>query len=307
MATYLTSYSTIGNREGLTDVVADLFADDTPLFSMSKKVPAIATKHEWQVDNLAAASATGIVEGVAISYARPAVRTRRMNYTHIRLRNWDVSFTQAAVTTAGIKDDVARELMKALKTVGNDYEKIFTNTGTTAVGTSATGRTAMGLLKAIKTNTGAGSGGASPAASSQLTEDEINARLDEIWTAGGDPRALICGGYQKRVISKKFSAKTGFTFNIDASTRQAIANINKYEGAFGTVDIIPDRFIQAKRVAITTPDQIAIAVLREILSYKGAATGSSIKGWVEGEMTLEFGNEQGHAEQYNCDASGAIA
>lgn len=306
MATYLTTYSTIGNREGLTDTIADLFADDTPLFSMSQKVNAISTKHEWQVDNLPSASTTAVVEGAAVSYARPDVRTRRSNYTHIRLRNWDVSFTQAAVTTAGIKDDVARELLKAMKAIATDYEKIFLNTGTTAVGTSAIGRKAMGLLKAIATNTGNGSGGASAAASSQLTEDMVNARLQEVWDAGGNPRALICGGYQKRVISKKFSAKTGFTFNIEASTRMAIANINKYEGAFGTLDILPDRHIPSKRIAIITPEQIKVAVLRDIQQYKGAPTNSSIKGWVEGEMTLQFGNEKAHAEQYNLDDSGVI-
>jgi len=305
--TYLDTYVTIGNREGLTNVVADLFADDTPLLSMSRKIKSISTKHEWQVDNLASAATTGIVEGAALSYSARAVRTRRMNYTHIRLRNWDVSFTQMAVTTAGIKDDVARELMKALKELGTDFEKIFVNTGTTAVGASNTARTAMGLLKAIKTNTGLGTDGASGAAISQLTEDIVNARLQEVWDAGGDPRALICGGYQKRVISKNFSAKTGFTFNIEASTRQAIANINKYEGAFGTVDIIPNRHIPVARLAITTPEQIKVAVLRDIQSYKGAPTASSVKGWVEGEMTLQFGNEKAHAEQAQLDSSGAIS
>lgn len=305
--TYLDTYNTIGNREGLTDVISDLFADDIPLMAMSRKVKAIATKHEWQVDNLASAATTSVVEGADLSYSKPSARTRRSNFTHIRLRNWDVSFTQMAVTTAGVKNDVAREVMKALKELGTDFEKIFMNTGTTAAGASATGRTAMGLLKAIKTNTGLGSGGASAAATSQLTEDVINERLDEIWTAGGNPRALICGGYQKRVISKKFSAKTGFTFNIEASTRMAIANINKYEGAFGTLDIIPDRFAVAGRVAITTPEQIAIAVLRDIRTYKGASTASSIKGWAEGEMTLQFGNEQAHGEQSQLNTSGAIS
>jgi len=262
---------------------------------------------EWQVDNLESAATTAVAEGADVSYGTPTARTRRMNYTHIRLRNWDVSFTQAAVSTAGIKDDVARQLMKAMKSIATDYEKIFVNTGTTAVGTTATGRTAMGLLKAIKSNTGAGSGGTSATQKVQLTEDYVNARLQEVWDAGGNPRALICGGFQKRVISKKFSAKTGFTFNIEASTRMAIQNINKYEGAFGTLDILPDRYIPTKRIAIITPEQIKIAVLRDIKQYKGAPTASSIKGWVEGEMTLQFGNEKAHAEHSYLNDSGSIS
>lgn len=261
---------------------------------------------EWQEDALASASQTGIVEGADLTYVQSAARTRLYNYTHIRLRNWAVSFTQMAVTTAGVKDDVARELMKAMKAIATDYESVLLTTGDRTVGTTAIARQSRGLLKAIVSNTGYGSGGASAAATSQLTEDEVNARLQEIWDAGGDPRALICGGYQKRVISKKFSAKTGFTFNIEASTRQAIANINKYEGAFGTLDIIPDKFITTKRLAIITPEMVKIAVLRDIKQYKGAPTASTIKGWVEGEMCLQWGNEKAHAEQYQLNNSGAI-
>jgi hypothetical protein len=140
-----------------------------------------------------------------------------------------------------------------------------------------------------------------------LSEDNVNLLLQKVWAQGGDPRALLCGGHQKRVISKKFSAKTGFTFNIEASTRQAIQNINKYEGAFGTLDIIPDRFHMVRRISIITPDQIKIAVLRDIEQYKGAPTASSIKGWVEAEMTLQYGNHKAHAKHSYLKSGGTIA
>jgi len=108
----LNTFDVVGNREGLTDTIADLFADETPLFSMARKVAATSVLHEWQEDSLAAASKTGIVEGASVTYAQPATRTRLKNPTQIRLRNWDVTFTQAAVSKAGIRDDVARELTK---------------------------------------------------------------------------------------------------------------------------------------------------------------------------------------------------
>jgi len=306
MADYLTTYSQAGNRESLTDVTADLWMDETPLYSMSGKVNAIAEKHSWVVDNLSAAATTAVVEGADISYTRPAVRVKRSNYCHIRLRFWEVSFTQAAVTSAGVKNDVARELMKALKTIATDYEKIFVITGTTAAGDSGTGRAAMGILKAIKTNTGLGTGTGN-SAEVQLTEDMVNSRLAEIWEAGGNPRALICNSHSKMVIAKKFSQKTGFTFNVDSTTRTAIANINKYEGAFGTLNIIPDKHIPKRRIAIVTPEQIKIAVLRDIKSYQGTRDASTYKGWVEGEMTLQFGNEKAHGEQEDLKYSGSIS
>lgn len=299
------TYFATGIREGLTDTVSDLFADDVPFFAMSQKINIRSTKHEWQDDNLASAATTAIVEGAALSYSQPATRTRHANYTHIRLRNWDVTFTEMAVNVAGIGDQVAREMMKAMKALLTDYDKIFLNTGNTAVGATGTARTAKGIQKAIRTNTGRGSS-AGGAVKQALTESKVNALLQKIWNAGGDPRALFCGGYQKRVISQNFTAKTGFTYQIQASSRQAIANINSYEGSFGTVDIIPDRQHMGARVTIVTPDHLKIAVLRDIQQYKGAATASSVKGWVEAEMTLQWGNEKAHAKQTHLKTSTVV-
>lgn len=290
------TYFAKGIREGLTETVADLFADDVPFFAMMEKIPSRNTKHEWQSDTLAAASTTGIVEGASITYAQPATRTRISNYQHIRLRNWDVTFTEMAVEVAGIKDQVAREMMKAMKALLTDYDKIFLNTGNTGVGTTSSARTAKGIQKAIVTNTGRGSSAAGNV-SQALTESKVNTLLQKIWSAGGDPRALFCHGYQKRVISQNFTAKTGFSFRIEASARMAINNINKYEGSFGTVDVIPDRQHMLRRITIVTPDHLKVAVLRDIQQYKGAPTASSIKGWVEAEMTMQWGNEKAHAKQ----------
>lgn len=39
------TYFVAGNREGLTDRVADLFADEVPFFAMAQKVSANSTKH----------------------------------------------------------------------------------------------------------------------------------------------------------------------------------------------------------------------------------------------------------------------
>lgn len=295
VADMLNTYSTVGNREDLSDMIADLFADDVPFFAMAKRVKAKATKHEWQADELASASGGSTIEGASVSYVKTKLRTRHQNYTHIRLRNWEVTHTQQAVDVAGVKDDVRRELLKAMKALLRDYDKIFLNSGNSAVGTTASGRICRGIQNAIISNTAVGTG-AGNSANIALTESSVNARLEEIWNAGGDPRALFCGGYQKRVISNNFTAKTGFTFNIESSARKAINNINQYEGSFGTLDVIPDRQHMARRVTIVDPNFIRKAVLRDIEQYKGAKTSSSIKGWVEAEMTLNWGNEKAHAK-----------
>lgn len=305
-STQVNTYFAKGIREGLSNQVADLFADEVPFYALCKKEGTKSTKPEWQDDVLASSSKTAIIEGASLSYTQPASRVRHANYTHIRLRNWDVTFTQMAVDVAGISDSVAREVMKAMKTLMLDYESIFLNTGNTAVGTTAVGRTAKGIQKAIVTNTAMGTGTGN-SATIQLTEDNVNLILKKIWSQGGNPRALICGGHNKMVISKKFSAKTGFTWNVEASARTAIANVNKYEGSFGTLDVIPSRQHMVKRITIVTPELLRIFILRDIEQYKGAPTASSVKGWVESEQSFGWGNEKAHGKHKYLKSGGTIA
>lgn len=298
----LNTFDVVGNREGLTDTIADLFADETPLFSMARKVQATSVLHEWQEDALAAASKVGVVEGASVTYVQPGTRTRLKNATQIRLRNWDVTFTQMAVSKAGIKSDLAREIMKAMRTIATDYELIFQSTATTSDGTTAAARTARGLSKAITTNVVSKAG-----VSTFLDEADVGRVLQLIYNNGGDPRVLFCGSQSKRQISETFSAKTGFSFNINQSARTMISNINRYEGSFGTLDIMPNRFIRPEKIHIVTPDMLRVAVLRDLQQYKGAQTASSIKGWVEGEMTLEWGNQKAHGKISGVKTSGTVS
>lgn len=292
----------VGNREDLSEQIADLFADDVPAFKMAKKIKATNTIHSWVQDALAAVSRSGVKEGADISYTAPGQRAQKKNYTVIRLRNWDVTFTQEACNPAGIKSEVARQLYKAMKEIARDFDSIILFTASTAAGATGTARKCRGLLNAVTGNiVSCGT------ARAQLSEDTVNLVMDKVWSDGGNPKVLFCNGFNKRVISKKFSAKTGFTFNIEASTRKAIANINSYEGSFGTLQVVPDRQILVDAVAIVDPDMFRVAILRDIQSFRGAATASSYKGWVEGELTLEWGNQAAHGKITDTTTGGTIS
>lgn len=301
-STQYITYKAVGNREGLVDRIAELFADDVPAFKMAMTVPAVARRHQWTQDSLAAASNTGSVEGATVTYSAPDYRVLNNNSTQIKVRSWDVTRTQEAVAKAGVKSEVARETMKALKEIAKDFDKIIVWTAAEATGQTGTARVSRGLLNAVTGNIV--SCGSSRA---QLTEDQVNQVMDNIWTDGGNPGALFCNGFNKRVISKKFTAKTGFSFNIPASARKAISNINDYEGSFGTLQIIPDRHMQSDDVAIVSPEFLRKAVLRDIEVFKGAQVSSSIRGWVEAEMCLEWGNQSAHGKITDTTTGGAIS
>jgi len=62
-ATYQT-FAMKGIREDLSNLIFDISPTENPFTSAVRKTKATQSKHEWQTDALAAASATnGIIEG----------------------------------------------------------------------------------------------------------------------------------------------------------------------------------------------------------------------------------------------------
>jgi len=103
MATYQT-YTSIGQRESLSDVIYSISPTDTPFMSSIGKGKATATNHEWQTDALASAVLTNAaVEGDTASDATIAVTTRIGNKTQISQKTVKISGTLEAVDKAGRK------------------------------------------------------------------------------------------------------------------------------------------------------------------------------------------------------------
>jgi len=59
----LLTFSAIGNREDLSDMIYRIDPTDTPFMSGAAKEKASAVLHEWQTDTLAAASSNAQLEG----------------------------------------------------------------------------------------------------------------------------------------------------------------------------------------------------------------------------------------------------
>jgi hypothetical protein len=113
MATYQT-YTAIGQREDLSDIIYNISPTDTPLMSSIGKTKATAVYHEWQVDSLAAASLTNkAVEGADATSATMGVTTRAGNRTQIFQKTVQIAGTLEAVDKAGRKSEKAYQLAKA--------------------------------------------------------------------------------------------------------------------------------------------------------------------------------------------------
>jgi hypothetical protein len=64
MSATFSSFTVVGLREDLSDVIYDISPQDTPIMSSIGKSKATNVYHEWQTDSLAAATtANALVRG----------------------------------------------------------------------------------------------------------------------------------------------------------------------------------------------------------------------------------------------------
>ncbi len=175
---------------------------------------------EWLSDELAAATANAHVEGADYTFARRDPRVRTGNYTQVFVTPVEVSDTQRAVETAGLEDEYAYQMAKALKEHARDIEYAFASTANTGnSGASGTARQLKGVMAWITTTniTGTGSG------DETLTETMFNDALQAIWNEGGRPDAVYANGFQKRKISGFTASSTKF---VEASEKEVVAGVD---------------------------------------------------------------------------------
>jgi hypothetical protein len=126
------TFSAVGNREDLADVIYMVSPTDTPFQANIAKVKATATKHEWQRDVLAAAADNSQLEGddttsSGYSFGSVTATVRLNNTCQISYKNVIVSGTQDAVNKAGRKREIVYQLMKKTKELRRDMENVLTN------------------------------------------------------------------------------------------------------------------------------------------------------------------------------------
>lgn len=300
-----TSSTRGGLREDLSDMIYSISPTDTPLMSTLAKSKATAVYHEWQTDSLAAATtANALVEGddAVATTASPTFRIG--NYTQIVGKTIQVSGTLEAVDKAGRKSQKAYELAKASSEIKRDIETIlFANQASTA-GSSSTARKMGTMLAWLKTNTSFGTSGADPTTAGSTTRSDGVVRtftetllkevIREAYISGGNPKVL----YVSPIGKQKTSEFTGIAAQRymapgDAPTT-IIGAADVYLSDFGSVSIVPNRFMRTRDAVVVDPEYAALAYLRPFQTIELAKTGDSEKTQLLAELTLEMRNEAAH-------------
>ncbi len=313
MPTY-TAHSAIGQREDLSDVIYSISPTETPFMSSIGKTKATAVYHEWQTDSLAAATtANAAVEGADATSATLSPTVRLGNYTQIVQKTIQVSGTLDAVNKAGRKSEKAYQLAKASAELKRDLETILLSNQGRSAGSSTTARQMGSLLSWIKTNSDVGSGGADPATigvstrtdgtQRTFTETLLKTVVAEVFTSGGSPKILMVGAAGKQKVST-FAGIAAQRFQAPSNKPTTIIGAaDVYMSDFGTMSVVPNRFMRTRDALILDPEYAALAYLRPFQTNELAKAGDSEKTQILAEVTLEVKNEAAHGIVADLDFS----
>jgi hypothetical protein len=248
--------SAISNREDLSNELAILAPEETPILSLCSKGKASATYTEWTVDSLGSPVTVGVSEGTDVNSFSDkfADRARLGNYIQLMRRDYLVSNLQQAVTSVGPANIAQAEAksMREIKrdieaTIASNREMTVENGAGTPYGMRGLGAwiqaTAQGVNPVpVAYRTPAGSILPGPGAP---TESTFNGMLGSIFAANGEMNSLtlVANTALRQVISgftRNAGVSTGVTYHVnqEATSKQITLSVNLYDSDFGMVKIV---------------------------------------------------------------------
>lgn len=300
------TFESIGNREDLSDIISNIDPTITPFTSNIGTKPVKATKHEWQLDNLTAASdANAKLEGDDAAAAAITPTVRVGNFTQISDKVFQISGTEETIDKAGRKSEVAYQRVKNGVEIRRDVEKQMLSNKASVAGAAGTARQSAGLESWLTTNVDRGATGANGGFQAgtglvtaptdgtlrAFTEAQLQAVQLAAFNAGGRPTALYMGG----ALKQKFSAFAGIAAirnqaNDSAATIVGAADV--YIGDFGTLTAVPHPYgVRARSAILVDHTKVHKGVLRGMFDQTLAKTGDSEKHQMIEEYTLIVDNE----------------
>ena len=309
--TYIPEGGAVGQREDLSNTIFNIAPTETPVVSSIGKTKATATYHEWQTDDLAAANNDGLLEGADAAAASATPTVRVGNRTQIQGKTVHVSGTLDAVDKAGRKTETAYQLAKSGQELKRDMEKTILSNVDQSAGTTATPRLLGGIQTWLKSNFVTMTDGVAPttadgnntrtegATAAAFTEAKLKECVKKVFENGGNPTMLVVPPTQKQVVSE-FAGIAAQRYEAPkAKATTIIGAADVYLSDFGTLSVVPDRFMTAddtpaEQALVLDPTMASIATLRPFQSQLLAKTGDSEKHQMIVEYTLAVNNEKAH-------------
>jgi hypothetical protein len=246
--------SAVSNREDLSNELAILAPEETPILSLCSKGKASATYTEWTVDSLAAPATTGISEGSDVTSFSDkfADRARLGNYIQLMRRDYIVSNLQQAVTSVG-PANVAQAEAKSMReikrdieaTIASDNEMTVENGAGTPYGMRGLGKWIQSTAQATNPVPAVYRTPSGSIISSSLNESGFNSMIGSIFARNGEMNSLtLVANVALRQLISNFTRATpssaGVTYHVnqEATSKQITLSVNLYDSDFGLVKIV---------------------------------------------------------------------
>ena len=309
MAT-LTTATKIGERETLSDVIARIDSDETPIYSGASKRSTSGIFAEFLVQELASAATNNHRnEGADMTDSGITALTRMGNYHQISSRGFLISNTVEVVEKASVDSEVAYQTVLAGLDLRRDIEKMIGDTNVAR--SSSDPRKSASLITWITNGdkpsdmafaTGDGSDAADLTGTSRaLTLAQIDSSMQAAWEDGGNPRLLVASATNRANISDLTQSGTNLVSNQATTTARAPITFNGAVSIlfndFGQLEVIPSRFMGNDKVFLIDPDHVAVGALngRNFVEQEIAPTGDAQKRQILCEWTLIPDAPKAHA------------
>tara|TARA_R110002050_G_scaffold140656_5_gene265621 strand:- start:2116 stop:3072 length:957 start_codon:yes stop_codon:yes gene_type:complete len=299
------TYDAIGNREDLSDIIYDISPTQTPFISGISHGTATATNHEWQTDSLATASnSNAVIEGEDATTTAATPTVRLGNYTQISDKVPRVTRTQRQIDSAGRGDELDYQIMKAAKELKRDMESAMLANKAKAVGSESVARQLAGIESWLSTNVDLGASGVAPSGDGtdartagtprSFAESQLQGVLAKIWDEGGEPDTIMVGSTIKQAMSGMVNGGTAGAAQrvVDGNAKTVTTAIDIYVSDFGSLAVIPNRFMVQDSALVLQMDMWGMATIAEFQETPLAKTGDSDRVQLLSEYTLESKNEK---------------
>lgn len=315
----VTTFSAIGNREDLANIIYNISPTDTPFLSQAAKSRASAVYHEWQTDALEAAGANRRIEGDDATANTFVATTRIGNYCQISSKTISVSGTQRSSNPAGRADEFSYQLAKRGREIKRDMEYALCQNQASSAGGTGTARSLGSLeswLATNKTSVGTGTAQTTPGFSSgtvaaptdstvqgTFTRASLNDVIQKCWTQGGDPKIIMVGPFNKTIASSFSNLATLYKNTAPGQQGEILAGADLYVSDFGQHQIVPNRFQRDRTVLVLDMEYLGVATLRDMETMPLAKTGDADRSMLLTEFTLVVKNEKASGKVTDCTTS----
>lgn len=285
------TYDLVGKKEDISDIISNISPSKTPFSSMIGSESHGSVLYQWQEDSLLAVAANAQVEGAAAPTASWQATVMRSNTTQILMSTASASGTADVVKKYGRAKELAYQLGMRSVELKRNLENAMVGTAQASVtGNDSTARQFAGYQTQIA------AGSTITNSSTALTEPNVLAMAQTLYTAGSEPSILMVKPADTLKVATWQTGGTGSanarTKMIDGGSKELYNVVNVYYSPFSSegLKVVMNRFQRVSDALVFEPDMWKKVVVRNWFRETLAKVGDSTQVMIVGEFGLRHKN-----------------